>query len=224
MPYKDKEDRTEAVRRCRERNRELTIYQPKQLRSQLINGERYWCVADICEELGILNYSQSIKEISSTHVLKIYVVAEDGKQREMLFVDYAGALEISLQSRKPKAKELRIYVAQQMKDKIDMSPQLNRIEERLERIEDKLETKPQIIAIDMSPRSRINKLVRDYAKRKDIPHSHVWGTLYMEFEYRYHVNLVVTARNRGISPLQRVEDLELIKEMRNLAISLFNGQ
>ena len=69
-------------------------------------------------------------------------------------------------------------------------------------------------------RLTINRVVRNYAKQEGVFHQLVWGKLYEEFKYRFHIDLKVRAK-KGKSKIQIAEDLGKLEDLYNLALKMF---
>jgi hypothetical protein len=75
-----------------------------------------------------------------------------------------------------------------------------------------------IEAPQMEPRANINRIVRRYAEIHSVPQGTAWNNLYREFGYRMHMNPKVAAGNRGVSPLNYIESLNLMGTLEAVAI------
>jgi hypothetical protein len=81
---------------------------------------------------------------------------------------------------------------------------------------------PSVEPKSLSTRLKINRLVRDYAKAKQISYRDTWILLYADFRDRYHIDLRVRAKNNGkLKPLDICEQLGMIEELYAVASNMF---
>lgn len=69
-------------------------------------------------------------------------------------------------------------------------------------------------------RLALNRVIRDYAKKQEIFHPLVWGKLYEEFKYRFHIDLKARAK-KGKTKIQIAEELGQLENLYNLSLDLF---
>ena len=69
-------------------------------------------------------------------------------------------------------------------------------------------------------RLTLNRVIRDYAKKQEIFHPLVWGKLYEEFKYRFHIDLKARAK-KGKSKIQIAEELGELENLYNLSLEMF---
>lgn len=73
---------------------------------------------------------------------------------------------------------------------------------------------------DLEPRAELRRLVNIGAKKCG-GHREAWHELYEQFDLRYHRNLRLCAKNRGIDTLDYAEDEGVMGELLALAYHLF---
>lgn len=73
-----------------------------------------------------------------------------------------------------------------------------------------------------SPRKAISELLRAYARKYQLPHNHVWRTLYRHVNYDLGVDLLRRAENSKKEPLDIAEDIGIIDKVWTLAYRYFN--
>jgi hypothetical protein len=69
-------------------------------------------------------------------------------------------------------------------------------------------------------RLTLNRVIRDYAKKQEIFHPLVWGKLYEEFKYRFHIDLKARAK-KGKSKIQIAEEIGELENLYNLSLEMF---
>jgi biotin operon repressor len=74
---------------------------------------------------------------------------------------------------------------------------------------------------ELNFRQKITQRVNAYAKEKEIEHKDVRGRLYYEFSLRYRCNLRARANRLGISQIDVIAAMEMLKEAWILACNLF---
>lgn len=218
---------------------EIAVFKDKKIHVEIVNGEPCFCLKNICDEVGIKNVGDVITRLRNTGIVIIDVAIQtDTGKRTMAFVNEAGLYAVIGKSRKPKCKELY----QQL---ITALPELRRqaitplsspwetiramaqgmidLEQRM----DKYEAKQQAVTAVLDPvkgvslSGRINQVVRDYAYKYELAYRDCWHKLYYEFKYRYNVDLLIRATNRGVTGVQIAEKLGMSGELLGLAIYLF---
>lgn len=89
---------------------------------------------------------------------------------------------------------------------ITVSQTIKALDGRISAIEEKVEERKALLPPpSISPRSNINRIVREYAHRENIEYSTAWRRLYSSFTYRTHTDIVRCAKNRGMDTLEYAE-------------------
>lgn len=65
----------------------------------------------------------------------------------------------------------------------------------------------------ISPRSKANQIINSYVVRTGTEHRIVWGWIYSDFYYAYHINVRVQAENRGMKPIDFIESEGLMSQL-----------
>lgn len=87
-----------------------------------------------------------------------------------------------------------------------VSQTIKALDGRISAIEEKVEERKALLPPpSISPRSNINRIVREYAHREDIEYATAWRRLYSSFTYRTHTDIVRCAKNRGMDTLEYAE-------------------
>ena len=71
---------------------------------------------------------------------------------------------------------------------------------------------------EMDIRSEINKTISDYAVKENMPFNVVWDLVYTDFNYIYHTNVKVKAKNKGVSVISYIEAEGKLSELLAVAI------
>ena len=137
------------------------------------------------------------------------------------------AKELSMVENNGKGKMARLYFLEvEKKYKQNIIPEsfndkmLDRMMSLLERMDDrltKLESLPQQKQLPFVPeidyRSQINKIVKEYSARTEIHFSSVWNSIYSEMYYVFHKNYRISADNRNMKVLDYIESEGMIEKM-----------
>lgn len=180
-----------------------------------------------------------------------FVMAETGKGgKPMLVISESGIYKLILKSRKPEAKEFQYWVthdvlpsirkkgyyAKDTMSRLDVLSEavaiLKEHEDRLSNVEsrmDKYEAKQPVALLvpvnQISDRSRVNMLIRGYAKehgnsRED--YRHYYNELFYQFLYREHINLKLRTKNNGNKFIMDTAEQEgVMPKLVSLASEIF---
>jgi prophage antirepressor-like protein len=126
----------------------------------------------------------------------------------------------------PTPAEMLLGMAQQLVEQErrlkDSEQQLNSLLENQRRAESELKALPEA-TVSVAPktsRAKINELVRNYVARTNANYREIWRKLWKEFFYRCHYNPVQRAKNRGIKPLDVIEQDGKIEDLFAIACEL----
>lgn len=210
-------------------------------------GQPLACLADICRIIGVKQPARVATRLTAGGVININTPTESGNQN-MLFVTEAGMYEALLGSRKPIGKELSSVLITKMAEMRQpatvpalatsalkeatriLAAVVDKIDEHDSRIS-QLEKDKQIVAVisapvkEISTRSKISQIIREYAQHHDKDFRECFKTLYYEFKYRYGIDLVGRTRNNGNKTvMDTAEQLGCLDDLFALAVSLFVGK
>lgn len=89
----------------------ISIYNFNQfsIRTQNINNEPYFCLADACSALGLSNSRKSKTQLSLKGVTKSYILTEGGEQ-ELTFINEPNLYRLIFRSNKPQAQAFADWV------------------------------------------------------------------------------------------------------------------
>lgn len=81
------------------------------VRIQLINGEPWFCLRDVCEVLGLTNSRKVLSsQVDKDGVTKSYVIDSLGREQEAVFVNEPNLYRVIFRSNKPEAKQFQDWV------------------------------------------------------------------------------------------------------------------
>ena len=72
-------------------------------------------------------------------------------------------------------------------------------------------------------RRKTSVLVNTYSQAKGLEFGKVWGKLYVEFLYRFRIDLKKRAKTKGVKPIDIAESEDKLQELFDLASNLFNN-
>ena len=119
------------------------------------------------------------------------------------------------------------------KELVEHEKQLKDHEERITMIEeqqrDAMDALMEVEFADEEPdektlRSKLNQLVRAYCMSTGAEYQDVWNRIYTDFKYRYHIDLKVRARNRGLKPIDLADQLGGMSELFKVASQICRDQ
>lgn len=86
------------------------LYQGKQVRTVVKDGEPWWVVKDACDVLEIQQPTKAVGRLDPDEVNSIHVTDSLGRQQETLIVNEPGLYSLILGSRKPEAKAFKRWI------------------------------------------------------------------------------------------------------------------
>lgn len=97
------------------------------------------------------------------------------------------------------------------------------MESRVSNIEQKFEARKALLpSPEMEPRQQLTKIVNNYCNRTGCNHQEAYIDLYREFNYIYHTNVQLSARNRNKRSIDYIcNDLSMINELISVASKIF---
>lgn len=88
----------------------FSFHETHDVRIQLIAGEPWFCLKDVCEILGIANPRDLMaKQLDKQGVDKIYTLTDGGKQ-QLVYVNEPNLYRVIFRSNKPEAKQFQDWV------------------------------------------------------------------------------------------------------------------
>ena len=97
------------------------------------------------------------------------------------------------------------------------------MESRVSHIEHKFEERKALLPPpEMEPKQQLRKILNSYCGRTGCEHWEAYNDLYREFNYIYHVNVQLSARNRNKNVINYINyDLKMINELISIASKIF---
>lgn len=197
----------------------ITLFQGKRIRVEIKDGEPFFCVKDICDDLG-LQSEEAQRRLRNTGMGKTHpgIIATintetDTGTRAMAYVNEAGLYEIVAGSRKAKARELFSQIVLALPALRQGQGELAELRERIEKLErggGHLLMRP---VPEIDARSRLNIIIRKFIARqvevgRTYSYPDAWNELYFQHKYRYHIDLKERARKREKKSSKKFEPLD----------------
>jgi prophage antirepressor-like protein len=225
---------------------ELTVYKFKQSDVRILKdekGEPWFVAKDVCDILEFSGNSRPLRSLDDQD--KATVPIKHGEyEGNQVIVNESGLYKLIFKSRIPKAKEFQNWVTREVlpsirKTGVYVTPGAGSIDTlhalkilidkqiELEQRMDKYEAKQQAVTAILAPvkeisqRTRINQVVRDYAYKNSLKYEDCWHQLYYEFRLRYGIDLPTRASNRNATGVQVAEEIGCTGDLLSLAVYLF---
>lgn len=80
---------------------------------------------------------------------------------------------------------------------------------------------PGVEAAPMSKRAALNAVIRSYHMLSGISCQDVWNDLYRQCYYRMHLDIKARAANRGVRPIEFIEQEGILEEVYAIALAIF---
>ncbi len=103
---------------------------------------------------------------------------------------------------------------------------MKNMESRVYSIEQKFEERKALLPPpEIEPRQQLKKIINFYCGRTHSDYRTAWNDLYREFNYLYHCNVQLNAKNRDIKGVDYVDTvMEKMPELISLAVKLFGQE
>lgn len=85
-----------------------------QIRTQLINGEIYLCLKDVCKILGIKQATRVASRLNQDGVIIIHLIDSLGRLQKAYFINESNLYKVIFQSRKPEAEAFTEWVTSEV--------------------------------------------------------------------------------------------------------------
>lgn len=82
----------------------------QEIRTELINFETWWCLADVCQVLGIKDPSRLADRLNKNGTTKSRVIDSMGREQEAIFINESNLYKTIFRSNKPEAREFEDWV------------------------------------------------------------------------------------------------------------------
>ncbi|EBX8372638.1 TPA: BRO family protein [Salmonella enterica] len=87
----------------------FSFHETHDVRIQMIDGEPWFCLKDVCEVLDIKNVSQLSSQLDEKGICKTYTPTKGGKQ-QLVYVNEPNLYRVIFRSNKPEAKQFQDWV------------------------------------------------------------------------------------------------------------------
>lgn len=219
---------------------ELKIFENSEfgkIRTLFIGDEPYFVGVDVASILAYKEPNKAInKHIDVDDRTKYPITDKIGRKQATWIINESGLYSLILSSRLPQAKAFKKWVTSEVlpsirkhggyiqnQENLSREELLARalifansvIDEKEKRI-NQLELANKLLAeevINWDNRAILNKLIRAYANKTNLPHWKVWNMLYDELLYKHHIKI----KSRGKKPfIQHIRDDEWGKVMSSM--------
>ncbi|ENH8631305.1 hypothetical protein ABWW30_003920 [Salmonella enterica] len=87
----------------------FSFHETHDVRIQIIDGEPWFCLKDVCEVLDIKNVSQLAAQLDEKGICKTYTPTKGGKQ-QLVYVNEPNLYRVIFRSNKPEARQFQDWV------------------------------------------------------------------------------------------------------------------
>src|SRR5690348_3135961 len=109
-----KQELNKLVERMMKMLTQIFIYEGAQVRTVIIDGQPHWVAKDVCDILGFVNLSETIKRLDEDEVISNEVTDSLGRNQQTNVVTESGLYSLILGSRKPEAKAFKRWVTHEV--------------------------------------------------------------------------------------------------------------
>jgi prophage antirepressor-like protein len=221
-------------------------YEGNQVRTVMRNGQPWFVAKDVCDILEVDNSRDAVVRLDPDE--KDTVVLTDGTpgNPNRVIVNEPGLYSLVLGSRKPEAKQFKRWIthevlptirqtgtyttkpmstedmiilqAQSVKElKAEVHDLREQQDYQMERLED---VKRGLVDVNEPIRHQFNQSVRDYALRKKQGWQQAYEQIYDLISAQEHIDIRRRAQNRGVKPIDILEQSDLLVKAIRLAKAL----
>jgi prophage antirepressor-like protein len=220
-------------------------YEGRQVRTIVKDGQPYFVARDVCDILEVNNYRDAGARLDDDE--KDVVLTDTlGGPQDMIAVNEPGLYSLVLGSRKPEAKAFKRWITHEVLPTIrqtggysvkpmstedmiiaqaqsvkELKAEVHDLREQqgyqMERLED---VKRGLVDVNEPIRHQFNTAVRDYALRKKQDWRQAYDTIYNLISAQEHIDIKRRAINRGVKPIDVLEQSDLLVKAIRLAKAL----
>ncbi|HHW14496.1 MAG TPA: hypothetical protein GXX28_06150 [Firmicutes bacterium] len=220
-------------------------YQGSQVRTVLINGEPWFVAKDVCDILEHTNSRMALERLDDDEK-GVSTVYTPGGPQDMAVVSEPGLYALVLTSRLREAKAFKRWITHEVipairqnggylakpmsvEDMIILQAQsVKELKAKVDHIEQKVEwqgqqiedTRRGMVDINVPLRNQFNKAVRELAFRRSLGYDAAYDTVYDILGAQEHIDIKRRARNRGVKPIDILEQSDLLVKATRLAKAL----
>jgi prophage antirepressor-like protein len=221
-------------------------YEGSQVRTIVKDGEPWFVAKDVCEILELGNITLALDRLEEDEFSSTKVTDSLGREQETYIVNEPGLYSLVLGSRKPEAKQFKRWIthevlptirqtgtyttkpmstedmiilqAQSVKElKADVDDLREQQGYQMERLED---VKRGLVDVNEPIRHQFNKAVKDLALRKGKGWQQAYEWVYDLVSAQEHIDIRRRAQNRGVKPIDILEQSDLLVKAIRLAKAL----
>jgi prophage antirepressor-like protein len=221
-------------------------YNGSQVRTVMQNGEPWFVAKDVCDILEIASTTFAMERLEEDEVGSTKVTDSLGREQETYIVNEPGLYSLVLGSRKPEAKQFKRWITHEVLPTIrqtgtystkpmstedmiilqaqsvkELKAEVHDLREQqgyqMERLED---VKRGLVDVNEPIRHQFNKAVKDLALRKGKGWQQAYEWVYDLVSAQEHIDIRRRAQNRGVKPIDILEQSDLLVKAIRLAKAL----
>jgi prophage antirepressor-like protein len=221
-------------------------YEGSQVRTVIKSGEPWFVVKDVCEILELGNPSQAISRLDDDERDTLILNEGTSGNPIVAIVNEPGLYSLVLGSRKPEAKQFKRWITHEVLPTIrqtgtystkpmstedmiilqaqsvkELKAEVHDLREQqgyqMERLED---VKRGLVDVNEPIRHQFNKAVKDLALRKGKGWQQAYEWVYDLVSAQEHIDIRRRAQNRGVKPIDILEQSDLLVKAIRLAKAL----
>jgi len=205
---------------------------------QDINGEVWFVAKDVCDALEIGNSREAIRPLDDDEkgvkridtlggTQSVNVISESGRYRLTMRCDKSRAKPFQDWVVKLVLPSIRSTGSYSINPESETSLLVGAIKDLVILVKDLLAEKIKPAALppvrEITPRLKISQIIRAFAARQTSNYTYedAWNDLYLQFKYRYNIDLKGRARNKNSNPLDEAEKMGVMNDLLALAVVYF---
>jgi prophage antirepressor-like protein len=221
-------------------------YNGSQVRTIMQDGEPWFVAKDVCEILELGNITLALDRLEEDEFSSTKVTDSLGREQETYIVNEPGLYSLVLGSRKPEAKQFKRWITHEVLPTIrqtgtystkpmstedmiilqaqsvkELKAEVHDLREQqgyqMERLED---VKRGLVDVNEPIRHQFNKAVKDLALRKGKGWQQAYEWVYDLVSAQEHIDIRRRAQNRGVKPIDILEQSDLLVKAIRLAKAL----
>jgi prophage antirepressor-like protein len=221
-------------------------YNGSQVRTVMQDGEPWFVAKDVCDILELGNTGQAISRLDDDECSTIISNDSSSNNPVLAVVNEPGLYSLVLGSRKPEAKQFKRWITHEVLPTIrqtgtystkpmstedmiilqaqsvkELKAEVHDLREQqgyqMERLED---VKRGLVDVNEPIRHQFNKAVKDLALRKGKGWQQAYEWVYDLVSAQEHIDIRRRAQNRGVKPIDILEQSDLLVKAIRLAKAL----
>jgi prophage antirepressor-like protein len=221
-------------------------YEGSQVRTVVVDGAPWFVAKDVCDILEIASTTFAMERLEEDEVGSTKVTDSLGREQQTYIVNEPGLYSLVLGSRKLEAKAFKRWITHEVLPSIrqtggystkpmstedmiilqaqsvkELKAEVHDLREQqgyqMERLED---VKRGLVDVNEPIRHQFNTAVKDYALRKGKGWQQAYDTIYSLVSAQEHIDIKRRANNRGVKPIDVLEQSDLLVKAIRLAKAL----